>query len=116
MPSSVITIILISNIFFLLLFRKMLQDVIQRSSAAAVETPPEEKKEEEKKPEPVVDVKSLSLEERFARSAATSKYVARGGGFGSVSAAPKKSLEEEYPTLGMAVAKSTPAPAPKKYV
>lgn len=90
--------------------------MIQRSTAADVPAE-EEVKEKEKNVAEVVDVKSLSLEDRFARASSTSKYVARGGGsgsFGSKSAVPKKSLEEEYPTLGMAVAKSTPAPLPKK--
>jgi hypothetical protein len=87
--------------------RKMLQDVIQRSTA--VDTTPEEKKEEDKPP-PEVNLKSLSIEERFARASSTSKYVARGGGM----SAPKKSLEEEYPTLGVSAAKSAPPPAMKK--
>lgn len=91
--------------------RKMLQDVIQRSTA----TGSEEDKEKEEQVEEVVEVKpaSLSLEERFARastSSFSSKYVARGG---SMSAAPKKTLDEEYPTLGAAVVKSAPAPTKK---
>jgi len=88
--------------------RKMLQDVIQRSTVT--DTAPEEKKEEVKPP-PEVDLKSLSIEERFARASSSSKYVARGGGSMS---APKKSLEEEYPTLGVSTAKSAPPPAIKK--
>ena len=98
----------------------MLQDVIQRSTAADVAA---EKEPEKEKPVAEVEVKSvssLSLEDRFARASSTSKYVARGagGGYGSSMSGggvpKKKSLEEEYPTLGVAVAKSTPAPVSKK--
>jgi hypothetical protein len=97
----------------------MFQDVIQRSTAA--DTASEEKnkeKETEKLVAEVVDIKSLSIEERFARAASSSssfssKYVARGAGSSMSAAGPKKSLEEEYPTLGVAVAKSAPAPLKK---
>lgn len=85
--------------------RKMLRDVMQRSAEA--DSASEEKVEKEKSPE-VVNLKTLSFEDRFARASANSKYVARGP------TVPKKNIEEEYPSLGASVAKSNPAPSPKK--
>ena len=80
----------------------MLQDVIQRS-AEVDQTPKNEPEPEKAKP-----LQSLSLEDRFAQASTTSKYMAKGP------VAPKKSLEEEYPSLDVAVAKSNPTPLPKK--